>query len=115
MKTARLLCRKNADFNDVEAVLDYEMGPLAPMDAPFARISYTYAGKKRRIWLSEAERQPGFRQAAGSRRPGSLLPQESVTIPEPTTRALEDSLAEGESGTAKEQELSLCLFLRTKP
>ena len=50
-----------------------------------------------------ADFNDGRQQEAAAR---SLLPQESVTIPEPTTRALEDSLAEGESGTAKEQELS---------
>lgn len=95
---------QNADFNDVEAVLDYEMGPLAPMDA-LARISYTYAGKNVGFGYLKLKDSPvsGRQQEAAAR---SLLPQESVTIPEPTTRALEDSLAEGESGTAKEQELS---------
>ena len=95
---------QNADFNDVEAVLDYEMGPMAPMDA-LARISYTYAGKNVGFGYLKLKDSPvsGRQQEAAAR---SLLPQESVTIPEPTTRALEDSLAEGESGTAKEQELS---------
>lgn len=95
---------QNADFNDVEAVLDYEMGPLAPMDA-LARISYTYAGRNVGFGYLKLKDNPvsGRQQKAAVR---SLLPQESVTIPEPTTRALEDSLAEGESGTAKEQGLS---------
>ena len=84
---------QNADFNDVEAVLDYEMGPLAPMDA-LARISYTYAGKNVGFGYLKLKDSPvsGRQQEAAAR---SLLPQESVTIPEPTTRALEDSQRTG--------------------
>lgn len=99
---------QNADFNDVEAVLDYEMGPLAPMDA-LARISYTYAGRNVGFGYLKLKDSPvsGRQQEAAVR---SFLPQESVTIPEPTTRALEDSLAEGESGEAAEQEFSPMLL-----
>ncbi len=99
---------QNADFNDVEAVLDYEMGPLAPMDA-LARISYTYAGRNVGFgYLKLKDSLVSGRQQKVTAQ--SLLPQESVTIPEPTTKALEDSLAEGESGEAAEQEFSPMLL-----
>lgn len=99
---------QNADFNDVEAVLDYEMGPLAPMDA-LARISYTYAGRNVGFgYLKLKDSLVSGRQQKVTVQ--SLLPQESVTIPEPTTKALEDSLAEGESGEAVEQEFSPMLL-----
>lgn len=99
---------QNADFNDVEAVLDYEMGPLAPMDA-LARISYTYAGRNVGFGYLKLKNSlvSGRQQKVTAQ---SLLPQESVTIPEPTTKALEDSLAEGESGEAAEQEFSPMLL-----
>lgn len=89
---------QTADFNDVNAALDYEMNSLAPPDA-LARITYTYGGHNIGYgYLKLKEPLLAARQQETAAL--NLLPQDTLTIPEPTTRALEEPLPEGESGAA---------------
>lgn len=90
---------QSADFNDVVAVLGYDMDPLAPAGA-LARISYTYGGRN----VGFAYLKLKDPQIMGSQQETAvqeLYPRNAVTIPEPTTRALEepslDASAEGQA------------------
>lgn len=89
---------QSADFQDVEAVLGYEMDALAPADA-LARISYTYGGRDvgfAYLKLKDRQNTDNLQETAMAQ----IAPREAVTIPEPTTRALEEILP-GEEGTAE--------------
>lgn len=82
---------QSADFNDVTAVLGYEMDTLAPSDA-LARISYTYGGRDvgfAYLKLKDRQNMDNLQKTAIS----EPSPRETVTIPEPTTRGLEESLS----------------------
>lgn len=78
---------QSADFNEVTAVLGYEMDPLAPPDA-LARISYTYGGHSVGFAYLKLKNRQNAEQPAETKAQ-QLYPQETVAIPEPTTRALE--------------------------
>lgn len=78
---------QTADFNDVNAVLDYQMDALAPTDA-LARITYTYGGQT--VGYGYLKLKEPALSAQQETAVQGLLPQDAVTIPEPTTRALEE-------------------------
>lgn len=85
---------QSADFNDVEAVIGYEMDALAPADA-LARISYTYGGRDvgfAYLKLKERQSTENPQETAMAK----MIPETAVTIPEPTTRALEETLPDSE-------------------
>lgn len=93
---------QSADFNDVETTLDYSADPLAPSDA-IAKISYTYGGHS--VGFAYLNIQPTQLMARDiDTELPDLAARDAVTIPEPTTRALEPepsgAFADAETGSA---------------
>lgn len=97
----RVLLPQSADFNNIRTELNYQLGADAPAGS-IAEISYTYAGHN--IGSSYLMIKNTLNSLARMEAAAADLPrQETVGIPEPTTKALDLEAENAEGDAASEQ------------